>query len=217
VDGDGSVKCDHEAITGLIVAGGKSTRFGSDKATAVMAGRMLVEWVARALAPSCERIVVVHARGQHIPRFDVGAPVAMIEDVYEAKGPLAGLVAGLQATETPLAFGASCDVPLIEQRLVTGLASLAADYDIVIPQVDGFLQPLLAVYRPESCLPAFRSAIEREILKITAAYGGLRVRVVREQELRELGSTLESFANLNRPDDLARIETALLGRERIQP
>jgi molybdopterin-guanine dinucleotide biosynthesis protein A len=147
---------DHEPLTGLIVAGGRSTRFGSDKATAILAGRMLVEWVARALSPACERIVVVRAKGQYIPRFDASVPVGMVEDIYEAKGPLAGLVAGFQAINTPLAFAASCDVPLVEPVLVGGLASLAVGHDIVIPRVDGFLQPLLAVYRPAACLPIFK-------------------------------------------------------------
>lgn len=208
---------DHQPLTGLILAGGKSTRFGSDKATTMLAGRMLVEWVARALGTACERIVVVRAAGQHIPRFDAAVPVAMVEDIYEAKGPLAGLVAGFRATDTPLAFAASCDVPLIEPVLVSGLASLAATHDIVIPQVDGFLQPLLAVYRPAGCLPVFERAIERDVLKITAAYGGLRVRIAREHDLRDLGSSLESFANLNRAEDLARIESVLIARDRPLP
>jgi molybdopterin-guanine dinucleotide biosynthesis protein A len=201
-----------EPLTAVIVAGGKSTRFGSDKASAVVAGRTLLEWVVRGVAPACEAVVVVRARGQDLPAFETDLPVMVVEDVYEAKGPLAGLVAGFAAVSTPLAFAASCDVPLVRPALVSGLAALSGEHDIVIPHVDGFPQPLLAVYRAGVCLPAFRRAVEEDRLKITVAFAGLRVRAAREPELRGLDPGLESFRNVNRADDLGEIEALLRAR-----
>ncbi len=202
----------HEAVTGVIVAGGKSTRFGSDKASAVVAGRTLLEWVVRGVAPSCTALVVVRAAGQQLPPFEATIPVTVVDDQYHEKGPLAGLVSGLAAATTPLAFAASCDVPLVRAELVAGLASVAAQHDVVVPHVEGFPQPLLAVYRVASCLPVFRAAVEADRLKITVAYAGLRVRPVREPEVRRLDPELESFRNLNRADDLTGIESLLLAR-----
>jgi molybdopterin-guanine dinucleotide biosynthesis protein A len=204
----------HEAVTGVIVAGGKSTRFGTDKASAVLAGTALLDWVVRGVSPSCAAVVVVRARGQALPHFESAAPVTVVDDEYEEKGPLAGLVSGLAVASTPLAFAASCDVPLVRRELVAGLASLAAAWDVVVPHVEGFPQPLLAIYRVASCLPAFRAAVEADRLKITAAYSGLRVRPVREPEVRAFDPEIESFRNLNRVDDVAGIESALLARER---
>ncbi|MEX0783807.1 MAG: molybdenum cofactor guanylyltransferase [Dehalococcoidia bacterium] len=201
-----------EAVTAVVVAGGKSTRFGSDKASAIVAGRPLLGWVVRGVSPACEALVVVRAEGQALPEAATDRPVKVVDDLYEGKGPLAGLVAGLAACETPLAFAVSCDVPLVRSDLVTGLAGLAAENDIVIPHVDGFPQPLLAIYRVESCLPVFRRAVEEERLKITHAFLGLRVRAAREPEVRAFDPDLESFTNLNRADDLSEIEALLLKR-----
>lgn len=202
-----------EPVTGVIVAGGKSTRFGSDKASAVVAGRTLLEWVMRGVAPACEAVVVVRAKAQELPAFAADVPVTVVEDLYEAKGPLAGLVAGFGAVSTPLAFAASCDVPLVRPALVSGLAALAEGYDIVVPHVDGFPQPLLAVYRAGVCLPAFRQSVDEDRLKITVAFAGLRVRPARESDLRALDPGLESFRNVNRSDDLGEIEALLRARE----
>ncbi len=203
----------HEPVTGLVVAGGKSTRFGTDKASAIVAGRSLLEWVVRGVSPACAAIVIVRAAGQELPLFEAALPPTVVDDQYPEKGPLAGLVSGFAAVSTPLAFAVSCDVPLVRPGMVGGLASLAAGYDVVVPHVEGFPQPLLTVYRPASCLPVFRAAVEAGRLKITAAYSGLRVRPVREPEMRTLDPALESFRNLNRVDDLAGIESLLRARE----
>lgn len=203
----------HEAITGLVVAGGKSTRFGADKASAMIAGRSLLEWVVRGVSPACSAIVVVRARGQILPPVQTGIAVTVVEDEYDEKGPLAGLVSGLAAMATPLAFAVSCDVPLVRAELVGGLAGLAANRDVVVPHVEGFPQPLLAIYRTETCLPAFRRAVEEDRLKITAAYIGLRVLPVREPRVRELDAGLLSFRNINRLDDLTGIESLLALRK----
>src|SRR5688572_21072822 len=137
----------HEPVTGLIVAGGKSTRFGTDKASAIVAGRPLLEWVVGGVSSACEAIVVVRAQGQQLPEVRGRIPLTVVEDLYREKGPLAGLVSGFPAVTTPLAFAASCDVPLVRPALVSGLAMLTRGSDVVVPHVEGFPQPLLAVYR----------------------------------------------------------------------
>ena len=202
-----------EPLTGLVLAGGKSSRFGSDKASAIVSGRTLLEWVLVALAPVCESLVVVRASGQVLPRLDLGTPIVIADDLYGEKGPLAGLVSGFEAVRTPLAFAASCDVPLLRSALVAGLAALAGEYDVVVPHVDGFPQPLLAIYRPSSCLGPFRQAVEDERLKITAAYAGLNVRVAREADVRQFDPDLSSFRNLNRAEDVDEIAALLARRD----
>lgn len=201
-----------QGVTAVVVAGGKSTRFGRDKASAIVAGRPLLEWVVRAVAPACTVVVVVRAQGQELPTL-TGAPVTVVDDEYEEKGPLAGLVAGFAVVSTPLAFAVSCDVPLVRAELVSGLAALADGVDVVVPHVDGYAQPLLAIYRVRTCLPAFRRAVEEDRLKITLAFAGLRARAVREAELEAFDPGLGSFRNLNRADDLGEIEVLLRARE----
>ncbi len=199
-------------LTGLILAGGKSTRFGSDKASALLLGRPLLQWAAAALEPVCSSLVVVRAPGQTLPPVDFDGEMTVVDDAYEAKGPLAGLTTGFAAVATPLCFAQPCDAPLVRPGLVSYLAGLAEGFDIVCPHVGGFLQPLAAVYRPGSCLPVFRDFIGRDALKITAAFGPLRTRIVREAELTAADPGLESFLSANRPEALHEIESLLIAR-----
>jgi molybdopterin-guanine dinucleotide biosynthesis protein A len=195
-----------EAICGLVLAGGKSSRFGSDKASAPLAGRPMLQWVVSALETVCESLVIVRARGQVLPELQSSVPVVVVEDRYEAKGPLAGLVTGLAAVAQPLSFAISCDAPLLRPALVTFLAGIAGDHDIVCPYVEGFPQPLAAIYRPATCLPVFRDCVERDQLKITAAFGPLRTSIVREEAIRAIDPDLRSFRNANRPDAIVELE-----------
>lgn len=207
-----AVNEEQEAITGLVLAGGKSTRFGSDKASAPLLDRPMLQWTVAALSEVCQALVIVAAKDQLLPQVEAGPPMTMARDMYEARGPLAGIVSGLSAVETPLCFVVSCDAPLVVPRLVTFLAARAEGWDVVCPYASGFLQPLAALYRTETCLPVFRDFVGRDVLKITAAFGPLRTKIVREDELRAIDPDLESFLNANRPEALGEVERLLRAR-----
>lgn len=199
-----------ESLTAVVLAGGKSTRFGSDKASALLRGRPLLQWVLDATSGVAEAIVLVRARGQVLPPVTSPLPLRVVEDIYEARGPLAGLVAALEAVDTPLAFATSCDSPLLQPSLLRHLAEAAHDVDVVCPIVGGHPQPLVAAYRPATCLPVFRENVERGQLRIVVAYAGLRRKTLTEEEAREFDPGLRSFLNANTPERLAEID-ALLG------
>ena len=196
-----------EPPDGIILAGGKSSRFGSDKASALLAGRPMLDWVATALVPACSRVVVVRARGQQLP--PVQADITVIDDFVAARGPLAGIVSGLRAVSGEFVFVTSCDAPLLQSGLVTVLASLADGFDVVCPEVEGHQQPLVSVYRVGACLPAFEAALARGEGSILRALTGLRVRDVPESALRTADPGLASFRNANRRDVLEAMELEL--------
>lgn len=198
-----------EPLTGLILAGGKSSRFGSDKASALLKGTPLLQWVVSALEEVCDSLVLVTSRGQQLPTLESQVPITVVEDLFEAKGPLAGLVTGFEAVTTPLCFATSCDAPLIQRGVIELLRTRTAEHDIACPLVGGFLQPLVAVYRAPPCLPVFRDFVKRDVLKITAAFGPLRSVLVAEDELRAVDPDLKSFLNANRPDRLTEIASML--------
>jgi molybdopterin-guanine dinucleotide biosynthesis protein A len=199
-----------EGLTAVVLAGGRSSRFGSDKASALLRGRPLLQWVLDAVGQVCDAVVMVKARGQVLPDVTCTRPMTVIEDVYDAQGPLAGLVAAFEVVRTPLAFATSCDSPLTEPELIRYLASRAADSDVVCPLVDGHPQPLVAVYRAAACLPVFRENVERGQLRIVVAFAGLRRKTVTGEEAATADPQLHSFINANTPERLAEID-ALLG------
>lgn len=196
-------------MTGIVLAGGQSTRFGADKASALLAGRPMLEWVLSALAAVCEDLVVVTRPDQDLPSLVQPLPFRVVEDVIPGQGPLAGLVYGLAVAAHGSCFAASCDMPLLQPQLVTLLASLAGGYDVVCPRVGGFLQPLGAVYRRDRCIEAFERRVAEGRRKMSDAFHRLDVCVVEEQELRSADPGLDSFVNVNRPEALAAIERRL--------
>lgn len=199
-------------VTGVILAGGKSTRFGRDKAREVVAGASMLQWVVRATEQVCSEVVVVRAKGQVLPVVESNVPMRVVEDDYDGLGPLAGLVTGFGAVGDGWCFAGACDAPLLRAAVVGLLAGRAADVDIVSPVVEGRLQPLCALYRVEGCLPTFRAAVERRELRVTAAFVGLRVARVSEDELLEVDPDLGSFRNANWPAKASAIEAELRAR-----
>ena len=197
-------------LDAIVLAGGKSSRFGSDKASALLRGRPLLQWVVSALGDVCQRIVVVRATGQVLPEITTAVEITVVEDLYEGRGPLAGLVAGFTGVTSELCFATACDVPLLQPGLVRHLASLADAHDVVCPVVDGFHQPLSSIYRKATCGPLFRELVEREELRIVPAYQQLDALIVEEAAIRDADPRLLSFRNANRPERLVEIE-ALLG------
>ena len=199
-----------DPITGVVLVGGKSSRFGSDKASALLSGRPLLQWVIAALDAVCDSIVVVRAVGQILPAVESPVPLVFVDDEFPASGPLAGLVSGMAATTSSLCFAVSCDAPLIRPGLVPWLAARAAGgHAAACPDVGGMLQPLCAVYRPVACLPVFRDLVERDLLKLAAALRHVDTLVVTEADILAVDPDLRSFRNANRPETLAEIQRIL--------
>jgi molybdenum cofactor guanylyltransferase len=140
----------------LVLAGGRSTRFGSDKALAEFRGEPLVAHVVRTVSARFAEVFVV---AKDVRRYASFAP-ATVADASPLQTPLAGIEAGLAACASELAFVCAADMPFAaDDRLLDALFALAADCDAVVPVNGGVRQPLCAVYRRETCLAAAREAL----------------------------------------------------------
>jgi len=196
-------------LTALVLAGGRSTRFGSDKASAALQGRPLLQWVVEAVAPSCSPVLVIAARDQSLPRLPQALAVTVVQDRWEARGPLAALATAMAAVRTEWCFAASCDMPLLSPALPALLLALPGEADdVVLPVVDGHPQPLAALYRVSRCLPHFERRVEGGQGKLLGALEGLAVRKVGEHELAAAGITARSFTSANDPGVLAALAAA---------
>ena len=198
-----------EAVTGVIVAGGKSRRFGSDKASARLAGRPLLQWVRDALAPVVDEIVVVTAAGQTLPPMHPAIPVTVVEDREPERGPLGGLATGFAAAASPVCFAASCDAPLLHTAVVECIVDALDDHEAVLPEVGGFQQPLVAAYRREPCLAAAEAALAAGVNRVLEAFASLDILALGEDRLARVDPDLRSFRNANSPEELAAIATLL--------
>jgi molybdenum cofactor guanylyltransferase len=197
-------------LTGIILAGGRSARFGSDKAWAQLRGRALLDWVSAAVAEVCDEIIVVKALGQELPA--TGARLATVEDFVEGTGPVAGMVAGLRAVSTEYAFAVSCDAPLLQPAVIRLLVERAAGRDGALPEADGAAQPLVAVYRVATVLPALEAAFAAGERRLLRALLPLDLARPLEHELRLVDKSLRSFVNANDPAVLEGLEELLGAR-----
>ncbi len=183
--------------TGLILSGGESQRMGQDKASLLFSGRTLLEQVASVLQPLFKDIIV----STRMPRPDSDLP--QVSDHPAHKGPLAGLIAGLEHANTSWVFVVACDMPFIIPQLVEYLSGLRDGFDAVVPVVSGHPQPMAAFYSRHS-LDVFHGLMNdgasnsmRELLD------RLSVNYVDEEKLKTYDPILQSFFDLDTPQDIA--------------
>jgi len=184
---------------GFVLAGGRSSRMGTDKAFLELDGRTLLARavdVLRALTPEV-RIVGPAAK------FAAYGPV--VEDVYVDRGPLAGIHAALTSSTTELNLMLAVDLPLVTESLLRFLVEQArvSDAVVTVPRIAGGYQPLCAVYR-RAFAPLARSALDSGKNKIDALFAATTERILEESELSRFAFNAAMFQNLNTPEDLRR-------------
>jgi molybdopterin-guanine dinucleotide biosynthesis protein A len=190
---------------GVVLAGGASRRMGRDKALLVLAagGETLAAGAARRLAAVCADVLVADRGRGAVP----GLP--SLAD-GPGHGPAAGLLGAARVRPgTPL-LALACDLPAVPVALLAGLRDLAAETDLpdlVIPCWSGGLEPLCALWGP-AALAALAGRVERGLYALhpLAAEAGLAVRFLEGERLAGFGRPEELFRNVNRPEDLERLE-----------
>ena len=183
-------------LTALLLAGGRSRRFGTDKARAVVDGTPMLRRVyetARALTPHV--LLSVRADGDFY--FDLVPPeVPRLLDPVPEAGPLAGLVAGLRAARTPWLLALACDLPFLnEATLRRLLAACPSAVDAVVPVTsDGRRQPLCALYRVDAVRPVAESRLAAGRYALQALLDQLSIAMLAVPDV--------PLHNVNTPDDL---------------
>jgi molybdopterin-guanine dinucleotide biosynthesis protein A len=183
-----------------VLCGGKSTRMGVAKATLPFGPETMLQRVVRLLGTTVSPIVAVAAADQVLP--ELPREVIVARDEREARGPLEGLRAGLQALPAPVdaAYVTSCDVPLLVPAFVTHMLSLLGEHDIAVMEIDGFTHPLSAVYR-RSVLPQVESLLAENRLRPAFLFDAMRTRRVSPDEMRAVDPDLRTLRNLNTRED----------------
>lgn len=180
----------------VFLAGGKSSRMGTPKAWLEFDGRPLLAHLVERMLAVFPEAVIVSAPGQDLPP----TPASVVHDERPGEGPVAGLAVGLRAVTRPWAFAASCDVPFLNPALASYLLSLSAEYDVVVPEWKGRLNPLQAVYRT-SVQPLLEQQLTEGRRRPVDLYERVRTRVVGEAELQRVDPRGLSFLNMNTPED----------------
>ncbi len=183
---------------------------GRDKALMPFLGQPLIVRVKERLAPLADEILVTTNRpGDY--RF-LGLP--LFPDLRPGRGPLGGLFTALSSAKNPLVAVVACDMPFASQTLFEHAFSLIVqeEADVVIPDSGGGrLEPLHAVYRRETCLPAIQSALDADLWKLIAWFPQVRVRTLAPEETAVHDPDGLAFWNLNTPEEFAEAERRAAG------
>ena len=192
-----------DAVSGIILAGGRSRRLGRDKAVEPFDGQPLIRRVIERIQPLTAEIVVVVAdvaRGEALPLQD-DERVAL--DLFPGGGSLGGIFSGLSAADSQWGLVVACDMPFLNRQLFEHMLELREDWDAVVPMPGDFPEPTHALYSRD-CLPHIEAKLQANDLKISGFFDDARVRYVNEDEVRRFDPELHSFFNVNSPEDLAR-------------
>ena len=184
-------------ITGIILAGGKSLRYGRNKALVEVDGTRLIERVISVMQPLFENLMII----TNTPREYDYLQLPMHEDLIKGLGPVGGVYTGLEAIPSESGFFVACDMPFLQGNLIRHMVEIKADFDAVVPKVDWKIEPLHAIYT-RNCLPAIKKLIDRQRYQIIKFFDNVKVRYVKEEEIRSFDPMLKSFLNVNSPGEL---------------
>ncbi len=198
-------------IEAYILIGGRSSRLGRDKASVKFDGVSLAERTAntieRAISPSRTTLVAAN-EFQLLSLAGIELSLPFVFDLYEGRGPWAGLHAALANARSEWILVLACDLPLISVELLSLLSEMVADdLDAVVPvQPDGKVQPLCALYRVKSFLEIVERPLltERPTPPLRAVFEEVRTRLVEFDEYKDLPGSDHFFLNMNSPADLQR-------------
>ncbi len=183
--------------TAIVLAGGKSSRMGRNKALIDIFGEPLVTRVAEKISPLFESLIIV-------ANEDLGAVlpgVTVARDIYPGQGPLGGIHAGLAASQNEENFVIACDMPFPSVAVIERIRVLRGTADVCLPETEKGLEPLCAVYS-KSCLPHIERALRADRRRVTDFFGEVEVRIVKREELEGLEGVDLAFLNVNTKEDL---------------
>lgn len=190
-------------FSSIVLAGGKALRLGRDKLQEEVDGKTLLARVLGTLSSLAGDVIIVAGVGQPLPTGSAGSKVKIVTDVFPDGGPLGGIYTGLAASDSFHNLVVAGDMPFLNLPLLRYLLENAGDFDVVIPRLNSFIEPLHAVYS-QRCLPYIKREIESGRRNIRSFFPLVKVRYIERQEIVRFDPECLSFFNINNEDDLKR-------------
>ena len=185
-----------QGVTGVILAGGASSRMGSNKALLPHRGGRFIEGIYREFCQIfCEVILVTNPPEQY-PFLSC----RKVADIFTGMGALAGIHAGLSASSKPAVFAVACDMPHLDPLLIRHVVGRGKGVDVAIPCSPGGFEPLHALYG-KGCLPVMEENLAKGKRRIVSILPGVKVREIGAGEVALFDPGYQSFSNINTPQE----------------
>jgi molybdopterin-guanine dinucleotide biosynthesis protein A len=198
-------------ITGVIQAGGKSTRMGGEpKALMDLGGRRIIDRVLDVVRAVADDLLIV----TNTPALYASLGLPMVADLFPEHGSLGGIYTGLKAAGGDAAFTVACDMPFLIPEVARLVTERAHQADVVVPRVGEQFETLHACYA-KTCLRAMETRLRQGRLKIVGFFDEVEVLAIPESDVARFRDPRLVFMNVNTPDDLARARAALAALETV--
>lgn len=178
--------------SGVILAGGRSSRMKFNKAFAEIGGQPVIKIIMDKFIRLFDETIIISNEPELYAQL--GARVFL--DVYPRMGPVSGIHSALYHAQHERVFVLGCDMPFMNMDLVEYMLNRLDDYDSVVPEIDSYLQPLAAVYS-RKCLPILQTCLETNRVKLVRIFEELNALVLTREELENFGIVEEIFLNVN--------------------
>jgi molybdopterin-guanine dinucleotide biosynthesis protein A len=184
----------------VIQAGGQSSRMGEDKGLVELCGKPMIQNIIDRLSPHADEMIITTNRPGIYKQFGI----QMFEDIYKDYGALAGLHTALSSARNEMVFVIACDLPFVNTSLFKFMKNMfeAKPVDLVIPRTEKGYEPFYTFYKRNTCLPLVTDAIESGKRRLISWFENAMVHPIYEDQLREFDPNLNSFVNINTPEDL---------------
>ncbi len=184
-------------VSGVVLAGGRSTRYGKNKALVKLHGIPLIERVLDVMCPIFSNVIIITNTPDEYSYLEL----PMYQDIMKGLGPLGGIFTGLRVIPDNAGFFVACDMPFLNQGLIRHIVEIKAEFDVVVPRISGNMEALHALYRT-GCQSNIQGLINSRIYQVFRFFNEVSVRYVDEDEVRIFDPDLRSFLNINRPEGL---------------
>lgn len=184
---------------GAVLAGGRSSRMGRDKALLLWEGEPLIQRVVEVVTSVCDKVSIIACRPKRFSFLGL--------DVYPDEvcnmGPLGGIYTALRVTDAERVFCVACDMPFLDAETIRGMLDMFSECDVVIPWVEDRFHPLHAVYS-RSCIGAIEKAFTASsaTFRVTDFFDRVKVKAVSFNDFPSLSPTGKALVNINTPNDL---------------
>jgi molybdenum cofactor guanylyltransferase len=181
----------------VILAGGKSLRFGRNKALVEVGGIPLIERVVEVMGSIFQTLILITNTPEEYARL--GLP--MHEDLIKGIGPLGGIYTAVKRMPQEAGFFVACDMPSLNPDLIRYMVQIRNDFDVVVPRIQGKVEALHALYH-KRCESAIKALIDSGNYQTFRFFNHVSVRYVEEKEIGVYDGRRTSFCNINKPGEL---------------
>ena len=184
-------------MTGIILAGGKNSRMGINKAFLEIDGTQLIDNILAVYQKIFSEIIIVTNDPLSYTEF---SDTVLVTDIYKEKGALGGIYTGLFYATHDYSFIAACDMPFLNEDFIIYLAGQVGKHDIIVPELSEGFQPLHAIYS-RNCLSHIKKLLIADKLKIAGFYKEVRLLSIPEEKIKPFNKDGRLFLNVNTRKD----------------